>query len=296
MILNSETAEKNLNNRERKADTTMFGTDITQTVTPLTALLAAAIPLGLRILEALVIFLIGRKLISVIVNFLNKALEKAGLDVGLVRFLCTLARGALFILLAFIIIGELGFNTASILAVLGSAALAVGLSLQGSLANFAGSVLILVTRPFRVGDYIISSGGEGTVRDIGLVFTEIQTPDNRQITLPNGALANSPITNITAHPTRRVDISVGISYDADLKKAKDIILETVQKNSYVLKEEPVAVFVDSLGDSDVCLACGSWVNTGDYLAAKRALTEEIKLAFDREGIEIPFPQMDVHMR
>jgi small conductance mechanosensitive channel len=274
----------------------MFNMDIGQSVSPLNALLTSLVPLGLKILEALVIFVIGKKLIRFALKLLDGAAARAGLDVGLARFLSTVARIALYILLAFIIIGELGFNTASIIAVLGSAALAVGLSLQGSLANFAGSVLILVTRPFKVGDYIICSGGEGTVKDIGLVFTELTTGDNRRITIPNGSLANGPITNITAHSTRRVDLTVGISYSADLKKAKEVITETIQKNSYILKDQPIAVFVNSLGESDVVLACGGWVNTPDYLAAKRALTEEIKLAFDEAGVEIPFPQVDIHMK
>ncbi len=274
----------------------MFNMDIGQSVPPLNALLTSLVPLGLKILEALVIFVIGKKLIRFALKLLDGAAARAGLDVGLARFLSTVARIALYILLAFVIIGELGFNTASIIAVLGSAALAVGLSLQGSLANFAGSVLILVTRPFKVGDYIICSGGEGTVKDIGLVFTELTTGDNRRITIPNGSLANGPITNITAHSTRRVDLTVGISYSADLKKAKEVITETIQKNSYILKDQPIAVFVNSLGESDVVLACGGWVNTPDYLAAKRALTEEIKLAFDEAGVEIPFPQVDVHMK
>lgn len=274
----------------------MFNMDIGQSVSPLNALLTSLVPLGLKILEALIIFVIGKKLIRFALKLLDGAAARAGLDVGLARFLSTVARIALYILLAFVIIGELGFNTASIIAVLGSAALAVGLSLQGSLANFAGSVLILVTRPFKVGDYIICSGGEGTVKDIGLVFTELTTGDNRRITIPNGSLANGPITNITAHSTRRVDLTVGISYSADLKKAKEVITETIQKNSYILKDQPIAVFVNSLGESDVVLACGGWVNTPDYLAAKRALTEEIKLAFDEAGVEIPFPQVDVHMK
>ena len=274
----------------------MFNMDIGQSVPPLNALLTSLVPLGLKILEALIIFVIGKKLIRFALKLLDGATARAGLDVGLARFLSTVARIALYILLAFVIIGELGFNTASIIAVLGSAALAVGLSLQGSLANFAGSVLILVTRPFKVGDYIICSGGEGTVKDIGLVFTELTTGDNRRITIPNGSLANGPITNITAHSTRRVDLTVGISYSADLKKAKEVITETIQKNSYILKDQPIAVFVNSLGESDVVLACGGWVNTPDYLAAKRALTEEIKLAFDEAGVEIPFPQVDVHMK
>ena len=274
----------------------MFNMDIGQSVSPLNALLTSLVPLGLKILEALVIKKKKKKLINFAIKLLDGATARAGLDVGLARFLSTVARIALYILLAFVIIGELGFNTASIIAVLGSAALAVGLSLQGSLANFAGSVLILVTRPFRVGDYIICSGGEGTVKDIGLVFTELTTGDNRRITIPNGSLANGPITNITAHSTRRVDLTVGISYSADLKKAKEVITETIQKNSYILKDQPIAVFVNSLGESDVVLACGGWVNTPDYLAAKRALTEEIKLAFDEAGVEIPFPQVDVHMK
>ena len=274
----------------------MFNMDIGQSVSPLNALLTSLVPLGLKILEALIIFVIGKKLIRFALKLLDGAAARAGLDVGLARFLSTVARIALYILLAFVIIGELGFNTASIIAVLGSAALAVGLSLQGSLANFAGSVLILVTRPFKVGDYIICSGGEGTVKDIGLVFTELTTGDNRRITIPNGSLANGPITNITAHSTRRVDLTVGISYSADLKRAKEVITETIQKNSYILKDQPIAVFVNSLGESDVVLACGGWVNTPDYLAAKRALTEEIKLAFDEAGVEIPFPQVDVHMK
>ncbi len=254
------------------------------------------LPLGLRVLEALILLLVGRKLIRIILKLLDKTTEKLGLDIGLAKFLSTVIRAGLYVLLAFIIAGELGFNTASIVALLGSIALAIGLSLQGSLANFAGSVLILATRPFRVGDYIISSHGEGTVKDIGLVYTEIRTVDNKQITIPNGVLSGDAVTNVTGHPTRRLNIKVGISYGADLRKAKEIMENLYRESEWILQDQPVRVFVDQLEDSDVLLCVFGWVKTGDYLSAKWDLTEKIKLAFDEAGVEIPFPQMDVHMR
>ena len=257
--------------------------------------LPSLIPYGLRILEAIVIILVGRKLIQVIIRLFDKSLNKAGVDQGVSRFLQALIRTGLYVVLVFFLAGELGFNTASIIAILGSSALAVGLSLQGSLANFAGSIVILLTRPFTLGDYIVSAHGEGLVKEIGLVYSIVVTPDNKQISIPNGALANDAVTNVTANPVRRLDLKIGISYGADLKKAEQLLLNLFQNSEWILKDKPVKVVVDALEDSDVLLMAFGWVKTGDYLNAKWDLTKAAKLCFDEHGIEIPFPQMDVHM-
>lgn len=261
----------------------------------LESLLPAAKTLIFNIIIALVIYFVGRKIIKIVLNMMDHALSRTKVDVGVAKFLHSVSRVAMYAFLAFLIIDQLGVNTASIVTVLGTAGLAIGLSLQGSLSNMAGGVLILLMKPFKVGDYIISSYGEGTVSMIGTVYTTIITVDNKVLTIPNGEISNAAVTDVTAMPQRRLDITVGIGYEADLKKAKEILSNVFTQNPYIDPDREVQIFVDSLGDSAVNLGAQGWVDTGDYLKAKWEITEQIKISFDEAGISIPFPQMDVHV-
>lgn len=254
------------------------------------------ITLGYRLLIAIVIFLIGMRIAAVVRSFLRKTFDKMGMDVSLSKFLLSLANAAIYVLISFIALERIGVPSASIIALLGSATLAIGLSLQGSLANFAGGILILVMRPFVVGDYIITEGVEGTVRSIGLVYSTLQTGDNKVITIPNGALANAVITNVTAVSKRRVDISVGIGYQSDLKLAKEILNRIFYSNKLILQDEDISVFVDNLADSAVMLGARGWAATDDYWTAKCEIIEAVKEEFDAAGIEIPYHQIDVKIK
>ena len=191
---------------------------------------------------------------------------------------------------------KLGISSASIVAVLGSAGIALGLALQESLGNFAGGVLILMMKPFKVGDYIICGDKEGTVSAIGLVYTTMNTIDNKRIVVPNGTLSNSDLTNVTSQDYRRLEIKVGISYQSDLRKAKDIMLRLFEEHPCMMKEEEVIAFVDELAASAVIIGARGWVATPDYWQARRDLLEQIKLTFDEEGIEIPFNQLEVRIK
>lgn len=251
--------------------------------------------LAFDIIVCIIIYIVGRKLIKLLHKMLNKTLEKTQADVGVVKFLGSALEIILYVFLSFMILGQLGVNTASIITVLGTAMLAVGMSLQGSLSNVAGGILILFTKPFRVGHYIISDHGEGTVTMIGLFYTTITTKDNRVLTLPNSQISNCAVTNCTQNPVRRLDTVVGISYDSDIRLAKEIMEKTARDCQYVLQDRDITVFVDSLGDSSVDIGLFCYVNSPDFLAAKWQITEEIKLRFDEAGISIPFPQVHVHM-
>ena len=251
--------------------------------------------LAFDIIVCIIIYIVGRKLIKLLHKMLNKTLEKTQADVGVVKFLGSALEIILYVFLFFMILGQLGVNTASIITVLGTAMLAVGMSLQGSLSNVAGGILILFTKPFRVGHYIISDHGEGTVTMIGLFYTTITTKDNRVLTLPNSQISNCAVTNCTQNPVRRLDTVVGISYDSDIRLAKEIMKKTARDCQYVLQDRDITVFVDSLGDSSVDIGLFCYVNSPDFLAAKWQITEEIKLRFDEAGISIPFPQVHVHM-
>lgn len=251
--------------------------------------------LGWKLLIALIIFLIGRKLIRILQKMMRASFERTGVEIGVSKFLRSLTEFVLYALLVFIILGQLGVNTTSILAVLGTASLALSLSLQESLGNFAGGVLILMMKPFKVGDYITCPQGEGAVSMIGLVYTTLVTIDNKAITIPNGTLANSTVTNVTAMEKRRLDITVGIGYRADLLKAKSVLARIYGEHPAILKDSEITVFVDSLGESSVVLGARGWVAADDYWKTRWDITERIKLAFDEAGIEIPFNQMDVHI-
>ena len=248
-----------------------------------------------NIVISIIIFFIGKKLIGFLLKLLDKFLAKTSIDVGVAKFLSSAARTCMYAILIFMIVGQLGVNTASIVTVMGAAGLAISMSLQGSLANVAGGILILLMKPFRVGDYVMTSFGDGTVQAIGLVYTTITTVDNRVLTIPNGTLANSAVTDASMMPERRLDISVGISYDSDIRKAKEIMEEVYRSCPAVIADKGINVHVSSLGDSAVVIEAFGWVPGSEFLSSKWYVTEEIKLRFDEGGIKIPYPQMDVHL-
>lgn len=252
--------------------------------------------LGIRLLIAILIFLIGRKIIKLFQKMVDRSLKRSAMEVSVLKFLHSLISFSLNALLFFIILGQIGFNSASIVAILGSAGLALGLALQGSLANFAGSILILMMKPFKVGDYIVTQQCEGTVAMIGLVYTTLMTVDNRAVTIPNGTLSNTTVTNVTAMDKRRLDLKVGIGYSSDLKKAKAVLEGIYQAYPLIKKDEAILVYVDELASSTVMLGARGWTAADDYWTARWDILEQIKLQFDEAGIEIPFNQMDVHLK
>ena len=256
-----------------------------------------ALNLGIRVLIAAVILFIGFKLIKFIRKILKKSLTKASIELGVIQFLDSLLKVILNFILVLIVAGNFGFDATSIVALMGSAGVAVGLALQGSLSNIAGGILILLLKPFRVGDYIIedSNGNEGTVKEIGIFFTKLQTGDNKIVILPNGALANNSMTNFSEAHLRRVDVTVGISYDADIKKAKDILWRIIDEDADVKQDDTKRVYVDSLGASEVVLGLRVYCENAKYWELRWRLLETIKITFDKEGIEIPYQKLDVHI-
>ena len=256
------------------------------------------IDFAIGVVLALLVFWIGAKIIKWIRKIIRISMEKGGVDKGVRQFVDSLVKFALYAILIFSIGSKFGLDTTSVAAALASCGVAIGLALQGSLSNFAGGVLILVLKPFVVGDYIVedNKGREGTVKEIQLFYTKLLTVDNKTVIIPNGTLANTSLTNVTAQDKRRLDLSVGISYDADLKKAKDLIEGLFRADEDILKEEGINVFVDNLGDSSVVIGARGWVKKDAYWTAKWRLTENIKLTLDENGIEIPFNQVVVHVK
>ncbi len=262
----------------------------------------AALPVVLDFLLELVwivlILLIGRKLIKVVVRMLEKVMTKTDFDPGIEMFLVSLAKYAMYIVLVMIILAQFGITASSVVAVIGSAGLTIGLALQGSLSNFAGGVLILILKPFVVGDYIVEQGGglEGTVKEITIFYTKLTTVDNRVVWIPNGTLSNSSIINTSMMDKRRLDIEVGVAYDSDLEKVKNVLTNIIHSDEAYLANEDSNVFVSLLGDSSITMGVRLWVKKENYWTAKWRITENIKLEFDKNGIEIPFPQMDVNLK
>ncbi len=256
------------------------------------------IDFAISVVLALVVFFIGAKLIKWIRKIVRVSMEKGNVDKGVCQFVDSLVKFALYALLIFSIGSKFGLDTTSVAAALASCGVAVGLALQGSLSNFAGGVLILILKPFVVGDYIVedNKGREGTVKEIQLFYTKLLTADNKTVVIPNGTLANTSLTNVTAQDKRRLDLSVGISYDADMKKAKELIEQLLRADEDIMKDEDINVFVDALGDNAVIIGARGWVKKDVYWATKWRLTEHIKLTLDENGIEIPFNQVVVHMK
>ena len=247
----------------------------------------------LRIALVLVIFFVGRKLIKKIVSLCDQALKRHGMEVTVRRFFCNVINALGYICMLGILLQTVGLTATSLTALVASAGVAVGLALQGSLSNFAGGVLILLMKPFVIGDYIVQGNTEGTVKEIGLVYTELITADNRLIVIPNGTLIDSSIVNVTATGKRRLELSVGIGYKSDLKKAKEVLIRLGENDPARDPENPVNVFVSELAESSVNLGLHVGVSSSEYWNAKWRLTENIKLAFDEEGIEIPFKQVEI---
>ncbi|MCR5024182.1 MAG: mechanosensitive ion channel family protein [Lachnospiraceae bacterium] len=257
----------------------------------------AAFNLGVRIVIIAVIFFIGTRVIKIIMRLINKSLNKAGAEKGVITFIDSFLNIVMYAFLIMVLASGFGVDAASILAIFGSATLAIGLALQGSLSNLAGGVVILLMKPFKVGDYIRedSHGNEGRVTEIQIFYTRLTTVDNKEVMIPNGSLANTSIVNVTWLPTRRIDFSIGISYEADLLKAKDIIKREASEIPGILDRDELRVFVRSLDESQATLGCRFYVENDAYWDSLWMLNENVKLAFDREGIEIPYNKLDVNV-
>lgn len=251
-----------------------------------------------RVLLAILVYVIASKLIHKLCKIIVASMKRANADTGVTQFVSSFVKATLYGLLIITIATSFGVKESSIAALLASSGVAIGLALQGGLSNLAGGVIILILRPFVVGDYIIecTDKQEGTVVKIDLFYTTLSTVDNRRITIPNGNLTSTSIVNVTARDQRKLEIKVEIAYSSDLKKAKGILERLLHEDEHVLSDQEMQVFVDELGASGIMLGLRAWVNTEQYWPTKWRLNEEIKLAFDEEGIEIPFPQMDVHIR
>ena len=251
-----------------------------------------------RVLLAILVYIIASKLIHKLCKFIVMSMKKANADTGVTQFVSSFVKAALYGLLIITIATSFGVKESSIAALLASSGVAIGLALQGGLSNLAGGVIILILRPFSIGDYIIecTDKQEGTVVKIDLFYTTLSTVDNRRITIPNGNLTSASIVNVTARDQRKLEIKVEIAYSADLKKAKGILERLLHEDENILSNQEMQVFVDELGSSGIMLGLRAWVSTDQYWPTKWRLNEEIKLAFDAENIEIPFPQMDVHIR
>ena len=254
---------------------------------------AHLLPLGLRILLALVVFVVGRFVARTVIRGLQRLMERSNLDVSLRKFLSDLVYAVTLVVIVIASLDTLGVKTTAVVAVLGAAGLAVGLALQGSLSNLAAGVLLMVFRPFRVGQYVEVAGVAGTVQEVSLMHTRLLSPDNREIVLPNGKVAGDAIVNHSARGTRRIDLVVGIGYGDDVGRAIAVVRELIAADGRVLAEPAPDVAVSQLGDAAVQLAIRPWVNTGDTWAVQTSLLRSIKERFDAEGIRIPTPPREV---
>ena len=265
----------------------------------LTEQLPALTGFCIKVVLSIIVFFVGRRIISWIMNIMRKSLERANIDAGVVQFISSAGKAVLYMLLIFNIAISLGVKESSVAALLGTAGVTVGLALQGGLANLAGGVLLLIFKPFVVGDYIIqdqANGCEGTVAKIEICYTTLLSIDNKKIVVPNGTLSNSTIINVTAKENRKLEIKVGISYDADIRKAKKVIEDILKADPDTRSDNSeMVVFVDSLADSAVIIGLRVWVPTDAYWKTKWRLNQRIKEEFDANGITIPYNQMEVYV-
>ncbi|MEE2002008.1 mechanosensitive ion channel [Alkalimonas sp. MEB108] len=249
----------------------------------------------ISIVIALVIFVIGRWIAKGITGVLERALVARAIDKAVVSFLGSIVYTLIMIAVLLMALSHIGVQTTSFIAILGAAGLAVGLALQGSLANFASGVLIIIFRPFKAGHFIDAGGVMGTVDKIEIFQTILKTPDNKKVMIPNAQITGGAITNFSAEPTRRVDLVIGISYDSDLRKAKQILADILAADERILPEPAPVIAIGELADSSVNILVRPWVNAADYWGVYWGTLEKVKLTFDEQGIGIPFPQMDVHL-
>lgn len=254
------------------------------------------VPLGLKLLVAFLILIVGRWLVKLLKNGLNRIMERRNTDASLRSFLGSLISVLLNFILIIIIISVLGINTSSLVALLASAGLAVGMALSGTLQNFAGGVIIMLFRPFKVGDYISAQGQEGVVKEIQIFNTIIQTLDNKVVTIPNGILSTGIMTNFAKEETRRVDWSFSISYGDDYDKAKTVLKRLCDEDERILKQPEVFVEIGKLNESSVDITMRAWVKTADYWGVFFSMNEKVYKTFPTEGLHLPFPQMDVHVK
>jgi len=253
------------------------------------------VDLAINVAIAIAIFYVGKLVVSLIVRGMRKVMRRQEVDQTLETFVCNLVRIILMVVVIIAAIGQIGIQTTSFIAIFGAAGLAVGLALQGSLSNFAAGVLIVLFRPYKVGDFVEAAGIAGVVEQVQILTTILKTGDNKQIIVPNGQIMDSIITNYSANDKRRVDMVVGVSYDDDLDKVRSTIEELVAADERILAEPACTIAVSALADSSVNFVVRPWVNTADYWGVMFDLTEAIKKRFDKEGISFPFPQQDVHL-
>ncbi len=254
------------------------------------------IDLLLQLLLAIVIWIVGSYLIKTFKKVIIKSMEKKGVDPSLKSFLGSLITAVLYVMLVIITISTIGVQTSSLVAVLGAAGLAIGLALQGSLSNFAGGVLIIIFRPFNVGDFIEMGSMSGTVKEIQIFQTFLDTPDNKRVVIPNGQLSNNSLINYTRTPTRRIDMKFSVGYNSDIKLVRNLIEEIINKNGFVLKDHEILVRLETLSDSSMIFVVKVWALNENYWDVYYDITENIKNNFDKNGIEIPYPKMDVNIK
>jgi small conductance mechanosensitive channel len=258
-------------------------------------ILEIAISYTISFIMALLIFFIGKWIVNKIVKILGKVLRKVnGIDETLVKFLENITYYALITVVIIAALNKLGIATTSFLAILGAAGLAIGLALKDSLGNFASGVMIVIFKPFKVGDSVIAGGVTGTVTEVTIFNTVFLTADNQKIIVPNSSITSASITNVNANDTRRIDIVVGISYEDSIKQAKEVLEKVIKENEKVLKDKTIGIGVSALADSSVNLTVNVWVKSSDYASAKAELLESIKVTFDEFGISIPYPKQDVY--
>ena len=248
-----------------------------------------------KIIVCIVIYIIGKNVIGWVVKTVRSMLLRTKMQTGAATFIVSMVKIFLYLILIFGLAMQFGVKESSVAALVASGGVAIGLALQGGLSNLAGGFLILLFQPFEVGDYILARGEEGTVQKIEILYTTLHTIDNRKVIIPNGNLANNVIVNATGADRRKLDITVGISYEDDISKAKQVLLQIIEHSEYVIREQEAQVFVSELGDSSVVMGLRCWVQTEQYLPALWQMNEQIKNEFDRAGLHIPFPQMDVHV-
>ena len=253
------------------------------------------VPWGIKIIIAMAIFYLGRMIVGIIVGVVGKLMRSQEVDEMLVRFVCSIVKWVLLLFVIIAALSKLGIDTTSLIALLGAAGLAIGLALQSSLANFASGVLIIIFRPFSKGDFVEAGGAAGVIDNITIFTTTMTTPDNKEIIIPNGAIMSGNITNYSARPTRRVDMVFGISYDDDIRKAKQLLEGIIAADERVLADPAAVIVVGELADSSVNFLVRPWVNAADYWGVYWDTTETVKLKFDQAGLSIPYPQMDLHI-
>lgn len=256
------------------------------------------ISFGIKVVLSIVVLYIGSRLIRWVLGLVRRSLGRTGMDKGAVQFLCSFLKALLYILLIFGIGMNFGIKESSVAALLGTAGVTIGLALQGGLSNLAGGVMLLIFKPFQVGDYIIvdkANGWEGTVYKIEICYTTLLSVDYRHIVIPNGTLSGNTVVNLTARNMRKLELKIGISYDSDMHKAKQILEQIIKDDKGTREDQGMLVYVDELAENAVTLGLRVWVPTEDYWTVRWRLNETIKDEFDRQGIRIPYRQLDVHV-